>query len=79
MVISSGNKQILISLLSILIPLMFLSFLILLARVSSPVIKRQAEQGHPCLYLLLDDVEIWNLTSEVTYSIVMIILQIVLM
>ncbi len=51
-VISSANKHILISLQSILIPLMLLTFLILFAKVSRAVMKRYAERGHPCLTAL---------------------------
>ncbi len=46
---SSANKLILIMLLSILIPLMFLSYLILLARISIAKINDYADRGHPCL------------------------------
>ncbi len=48
-VIFSADSLIVISFLSILIPLICLSFLFLLAEVSKAVIKRYAESGQPCL------------------------------
>ncbi len=46
---SSANRLIVIILLSILIPLMFLSSLILLGRISIDKINKYADRGHPCL------------------------------
>ncbi len=45
---SSANRLILIILLSILIPLMFLSYRIFLARISIAKINKYADRGHPC-------------------------------
>ncbi len=46
---SSANTLILIIVLSHLIPLMFLSYLILLARLSIAKINKYADRGHHCL------------------------------
>ncbi len=48
-VISSANRLILISLLSIFMPLIFLSFLTLFANISNDMMKIWADNGHPCL------------------------------
>jgi hypothetical protein len=48
-IISSANNDILISSLPICIPLISLSFLVVLARISNTILNRYGECGHFCL------------------------------
>ncbi len=47
-VMSSARRLILISFLSILIPFIYVSFLILFARVCKAVLNKYADNGQPC-------------------------------